>query len=179
MTPRRPLRQGWDSPATRGDDEDAWLMTYLDVFTLLLVMMVVLLAFAQPTPEERGRPTHEEAPAGFLQTLTHEMQRAGNPLDDLRAEELGPDVEVLVEGRAVRFRINAQVLFDPGQAQLMGTGLDVLDRLTPVFQKARSHHVVVEGHTIRSPSRPSGSPPTGSCRPRVPPRWCATWWRAG
>ena len=38
----------WHLKAAGEGEEESWLLTYLDVMTLLLVMMVVMLAFAKP-----------------------------------------------------------------------------------------------------------------------------------
>ena len=154
MSGPRPRRDLLDAAPAQGADEDVWLMTYLDVFTLLLVMMVVLLAFAQPTPAKEagtGEAQQEAAPAGFLQALTAELKKKGDPLEGLPLDQLGPDVQVVVEEGAVRFRISSQMLFDPAQAQLMGPGLDVLDRIAAVLKQAKRAQVVVEGHTDTAP----------------------------
>ena len=38
----------WHQDASQPVEEESWLITYLDVMTLLLVMMVVMLAFSEP-----------------------------------------------------------------------------------------------------------------------------------
>src|SRR5665647_1308109 len=50
--PRRALRSGrfarWHLEPATVPEEDGWFLTYLDLITLLLTMMVVMLSFAGP-----------------------------------------------------------------------------------------------------------------------------------
>ena len=57
-----PLQRGryqrWHADPDPPQEEEAWLLTYLDVMTLLLVMLVVMLAFSEPIARKLplGRP---------------------------------------------------------------------------------------------------------------------------
>lgn len=70
---------------------------------------------------------------------------AGLPLG-----ELGDDIDVIVNERSVSFRINSEILFDSGKADLSVPGLAVLKRLIPVFNSV-DHKITVEGHTDSVP----------------------------
>lgn len=56
MPPRRSVQGGrfvrWHQDTSLPVEEDSWLITYLDVMTLLLVMMVVMLAFSEPSSKK-------------------------------------------------------------------------------------------------------------------------------
>jgi len=58
-----PLQKGrysrWHADPDPVPEEEGWLLTYLDVMTLLLVMLVVMLAFSEPISRKPplGRPT--------------------------------------------------------------------------------------------------------------------------
>ena len=53
----------WHLKAAGEGEEESWLLTYLDVMTLLLVMMVVMLAFAKPASEDAGQGDGSGGPA--------------------------------------------------------------------------------------------------------------------
>ena len=53
----------WHIQAAGEGEEESWLLTYLDVMTLLLVMMVVMLAFAKPASEDAGQGDGTGGPA--------------------------------------------------------------------------------------------------------------------
>lgn len=67
-----PLQRGrfqrWHADPDPPQEEETWLLTYLDVMTLLLVMLVVMLAFSEPITRKPplGRPEAQGqgAPAG-------------------------------------------------------------------------------------------------------------------
>ena len=159
-----------DPPPDR--DEDSWLLVYLDVMTLLLVMLVVLLAFSnrdsgvrlpapQPAPE-LAQPHLLEGLPGLLDglpvlppipdtgaeppPLPSPDDPAVDPLAGLALEGLGEDVEVLVVENAVSFRISNEILFASGQAELSPRGFEVIDQLAEVLRDSY-HRVAVEGHT--------------------------------
>lgn len=157
-----------DPPADR--DEDSWLLVYLDVMTLLLVMLVVLLAFSNrdigvwlpdphPAPEPaqahvleglpgllEGLPAPEAAPEPVAELPPVPEDEVQDPLAGLSLEGLGDDIQVLVTENAVRFRISNEILFPSGQADLTPRGAEVIDRLAALFQDGY-HRIAVEGHT--------------------------------
>src|SRR5690606_18799428 len=44
--PGRPNRKQWHVPAASAPEDEGWFTTYLDVMTLLLVLLVVMLAYS-------------------------------------------------------------------------------------------------------------------------------------
>ena len=146
--------------------EESWLMTYLDVITLLLVMMVVMLSLAGPpngettTEAESPQPdTVAAAPAATqvspdivpLVPLPVALPAATDPLAGLPLEQLGKDIEVVKSDTGVRFRISSEILFSSGAASLAQGGLSVLDTLLPVLNAQPELRLVVEGHTDNVP----------------------------
>ncbi len=158
----------WHLESNPPVEEEAWLLTYLDVMTLLLVMMVVILAFSEPAskpPGEGAAPT----PAGSALTAAAPVSAsepaavASNtsppvppmpppgPLDRLPLDQLGDNVEVIKAGNTVRFRIRSELLFASGDAGLTPEGRVLVDSLLPIFSLAVDHNIVVEGHTDNLP----------------------------
>jgi len=156
-------------------EEEGWLLTYLDVITLLLVMMVVMLAFAGSGPH--GLPANGPAGIGNLPAsasaavpvigipgsatpipLPVPMPPASSdpaPEPDLLAslalDSLDKNIEVIVNKGSVSFRISSEVLFNSGEATLSEAGRGAMSRLVPALGKAPGYRVVVEGHTDNMP----------------------------
>ncbi|NDP61699.1 OmpA family protein [Polaromonas sp.] len=177
------LRQGrfarWHLDPAPVAEEEGWLLTYLDVITLLLVMMVVMLAFAGSGPH--GVPAN--GPAGTGQLLARgaiqvigipcsaapipfpvpmlpasaepalESEKPPEPdvLAGLALDFLDKNIEVIVKKGTVSFRISSEVLFNSGEATLSETGRSVMSRLVPTLGKIPGYRVVVEGHTDNMP----------------------------
>ena len=167
-----------DSPPSQ--EEETWLVTYLDVITLLLAMMVVMLAFSEPVSqkfqgERREVALSEQSPVvrAAAETgtsivppvpLPHpvtapqpadgppkEARPAPPPKPSLPIGDLGSNIEVTVGEGVVRFRISSEILFASGDSALTPAGQAVMDKLLPAFNQAQDHTIVVEGHTDNVP----------------------------
>lgn len=92
---------------------------------------------------EPAAPTAESKPAAPAPAAQDML--AGLPLSDL-----GDDIDIIVNERSVSFRINSEILFSSGQAELSLEGLSVLKRLIPVFNSVK-HQITIEGHTDSVP----------------------------
>jgi chemotaxis protein MotB len=153
-------------------ESEGWLITYLDMITLLLVMMVVMLAFAGGlhglgrSPLEPVSTPAAVAPVQ-LPPLPLDTPATASP-PALPLPDLGEDIEVLVNDRSVSFRISSEILFDSGQADLSLGGLVLLRRLVPVLRDS-PHPVAVHGHTDPLPIRSA----------RFPSNWELSSARAG
>ena len=163
-----------DEPFER--EPEGWLLTYLDMLTLLIVMLVVLLAFSDRiigmgVPEESDEvETTLTAPgdsvldhgAGIFDhtsTLaqTHAPQPARDPYAGLQADSFGDDVEVLFDEGGVRLRINSELLFRSAEAELSPQGVDLLTRVAALLVEM-NYQVAVEGHTDDVPIMTSRFP---------------------
>ena len=168
----------WHLKAAGEGEEESWLLTYLDVMTLLLVMMVVMLAFAKPAGEDSGPgegaggPTaaRAQAPLNLRPQLNQLVQpREKDPLAGLPLDQLGEGVEVVVNDGVVSFRISSEMLFPSGQADLIGPGAEMLATLVPALNAMPNQRIVVEGHTDDVPIR----------NERYPSNWELSSGRAG
>lgn len=137
-----------DAAADDEGESEGWLITYLDMITLLLVMMVVMLAFAG---KFNGVGEGSEALARQAGTVAPvELPLPAAPPETAPAPDLGEDIEVLVEDRRISFRISSEILFESGQADLSLGGLALLRRLLPVLRES-PHPIAVHGHTDAVP----------------------------
>jgi len=165
----------WHVDTRAEPEEEGWLITYLDVITLILVLMVVMLAMSGPKDNKKAPETSETQPAAApeasatTQTATVASivppvplpipvpQPEASPpptpktLHGFPLDQLGNDIEVLMNEDAVRFRISSEILFDSGTARLTGAGQPVLDRLIPLLNADPNLRLVVEGHTDSLP----------------------------
>ena len=146
--------------------------------TLLLVMMVVMLAFAKPAAEDAGQgdgsggpaAPRAQAPLNLRPQLNQLVApREKDPLAGLPLDQLGEGVEVLVNDGVVSFRISSEMLFPSGQADLIGPGAQMLATLVPVLNAMPNQRIVVEGHTDDVPIR----------NERYPSNWELSGGRAG
>jgi chemotaxis protein MotB len=164
---RRFRRWHLDTPAPA--EEEGWLLTYLDVITLMLVMMVVMLSLAGP-PDQQPTPA-PTAPVALAAPTTAAASAVSQvpgmiPLPVLKPEaaprqaslaqglpqhSLGKEVEVTEDANAMRFRLSSEFLFGPGGAELTQAGYPVLDELIPVLNADPTLRLVIEGHTDNTP----------------------------
>lgn len=169
----------WHTDPPPPQEDESWLVTYLDVVTLLLAMLVVMLAFSEPVSESfRGerREIALDTQSPIVQTAddsgttivppiplphpaTAPERVVGEPVDvresplrpAVEVGDLGPGVDVEFAEGIVRFRISSEVLFASGEASLTPAGLEVIDQLLPAFNQAPDHTIAVEGHSDNIP----------------------------
>ena len=157
-------------------EEDGWFLTYLDVITLMLVMMVVMLSFsgsgqqgpASSAASKAAPSVLPSSPVPFIggpgmaspiplpvpsANSGPESEIAPEPdlLASLALDHLDKNIEVIVSKGTVSFRISSEVLFNSGEANLSGAGRDVISRLVPTLGSIPGYRVVVEGHTDNMP----------------------------
>lgn len=155
---------------------DGWMLTYLDLITVLLVMLMAMLAQAlvhRPAPAQVAPPVMDIAgltridPPGSLLLVppvvappepapvvvepepvvaAPVVEEPADPLAGLPLEQLGSDIEVIQNARSVSFRIDSSILFHSGQTDLDPKGVEVLRRLAGVL-KGVPHRIIVAGHT--------------------------------
>ncbi|HEX5806461.1 MAG TPA: OmpA family protein [Macromonas sp.] len=100
----------WHTDVEPVAEEEAWMITYLDVITLLLVMMVVMLAFAGPT---KAKLRGDEDPQAQKSQVA-----AGNAQPD---PSIVPPLPLPVPGQTKGTGQGAQGN-DPGQGSDKGQG---------------------------------------------------------
>ncbi len=148
-------------------EEEGWLMAYLDVMTLMLVLLIVMLAFAHQAGGNDKGPLNGGAgeysqqsdalsplSVGLMPDMgTNLLSSAGQSSDQspsgLDLSGLSSDVEVVVNETSISFRISSEILYASGSAVLSREGKLVLDKLVPILKKDLT--ILVEGHTDNIP----------------------------
>lgn len=168
-------RRKWYFEPQSTEETDGWLLTYLDTITLLLVLLLVMLAMAGKGHGNShasgsgvlpaglgvlaGKPAVTAAPngAGILPGKVAK-DPANDAAEKLNLGELGNDVDVIINDQFVSLRINSEILFSSGQAELSLKGLSVLQKLINTL-KSNHYGITIEGHTDSVPIR-SGQYPS-------------------
>lgn len=147
-------------------EEDGWLITYLDVITLLLVMFIVMLALSGGPSGVPGKdqaaamsdPEPGSDESGILEgssTPVPEQDQAArqsvdNVMEHLDISRFGDAIEVSEQAGQISFRISNDILFPSGEGMLTRRGFDELEKLVPLLQQT-DFHVSVFGHTDNVP----------------------------
>ncbi|QOR39169.1 OmpA family protein [Billgrantia diversa] len=154
----RSTRDVLHPPVIDGGDGEGWLVSYLDVLTLLITLFVLLLSLAGNGAAIKGNRHGGEASA-LVTPQAEAVARmvAGTGLeprhDGLQPHFPGLDIEgvSVTEGQqGITLRIDDNLLFDSGQAILTGQGREVLSRLREVLATFEGD-ISVEGHTDSIP----------------------------
>ncbi|WP_372999088.1 flagellar motor protein MotB [Marinobacter sp.] len=154
----------WHVPVEDSSEQEGWLITYLDVITLLLVMFVVMLAFAGPPAINRelsetvSGKLHGDMPSALKPPEPAIVENGDDTLGPLALDGLGSDIEVIRHAGSVSFRIGNDILFESGEGMLSPAGFDALQQLLPVLEST-DYRIKVTGHTdavpINTPKYPS------------------------
>ena len=157
---RHKLKRGRDEekPGER-EEEDGWLTVYLDMLTQLLVLLVIMLAFAgksalsaAPPPAASAVAVAPAAAPAPAPPASEAARPADDPLQGLDTSGLGKNVEVIVNAESVSLRVSSEILFAPAQADLSLEGLSVLQPLLDMLRRS-PHRISVAGHTDSVPIR--------------------------
>jgi len=123
-----------------GEDGESWLLSYLDVLTLLITLFVLLLTLTDPAAETASSsPAPGPAVAGPARTPGTQPDLTG----------LLPRLDGVSVSRSdagLNLRIQDHLLFASGQADLTAPGTEVLHRLVALLERTRGA-ISVEGHT--------------------------------
>ncbi len=151
-------------------EEEGWMTVYLDMMTLMLVMLVVMLSFAGRNQQASTTEPLVSEPVAASNIVTDSEPPAEKPAPEtsLDTSGLGDDIEVIINEKTVSFRISSEIIFAEAQADLSIDGLQVLQQLLPVLRSSQ-HQITVAGHTDNRPIRSS----------RFPSNWELSGARAG
>jgi chemotaxis protein MotB len=155
-----------------GGDGDSWLMSYLDVLTLLITLFVLLLSLAgkgevKTGQEQQGQLDDSGTPRSELDPRSEGLQPRGDGLlprhEGMQSRFDSLDVEgvsVAQGEQGITLRIDDNLLFASGEAQLTRQGREVIKALVPTLE-AFDGTISVEGHTDNIPIS----------TPRFPSNW--------
>ncbi len=160
------------------EESPAWMVTYSDLMTLLLVFFVLLFSFStmnlykfrqfitsyqgvgilesgtssiidsEPVPEDYELDSTSEA---IAMAQAREMMETYQTVKNFLAESgLESMVEVRYESRGIALDIKERILFDSGKADLKPQAIEVLAKLSGLLVQI-PNEVYVEGYTDNRP----------------------------
>lgn len=146
------------APDSGGSDD--WMISYLDVLTLIIALFVLLLAFSDQSLSKGGegiageglRPEHQGLlpdRSGLLPEETGVNPHYEALERSVQALKL-QGVEAQMNPEGVTLRLDESLLFDSGRAQLTESGREVLQALDEVVLDFDGE-ISVEGHTDNVP----------------------------
>ena len=154
----------WES-----DNSDAnWLLTYVDVLSVILAMLVVLLGqmavrHMQPIEEQNqitstyaqpSSPVTLPQQTAVVEEKTQQTQSDNSAVSRLTAaieQRFDDEVKVVQRELGVSLEIADVILFHSGKAELLPEAQPVLARLAMTLQEIGEADIAVEGHTDDRP----------------------------
>ena len=144
------------------DIDSNWLITLSDVFTLLLVFMVVFLVMIKNTTgsDESGKDNEIKVMAN----IDYEKTIIETGIRDEIAKRvsslaLGEEVSVVAKDREVVVIMKEKVTFMAGEVDVLDGSQPLLDRIAEIINRHPGYLVEISGHTdnvpIKTPLYPS------------------------
>ncbi|KGE76732.1 OmpA/MotB family protein [Halomonas salina] len=155
----RDTRQALAPPGQGGEEGESWLMSYLDVLTLLITLFVLLLSMSSlATGEGESEGNEIAAPAMRAALAVGEGLQPRHAGLQPRFQGLGMDgVSVERTHQGLTLRIEDRLLFDSGRARVTAGGRQVLSHLAERLVDLGGE-ISVEGHTDSLPIATSRFP---------------------
>ncbi len=142
-----------DSP----ENNNAWQITYLDTFTLLLIFFIILATLAHTGQDILG-----EVAGGFRSQVLGREHRV-TPIDEvymelnerLADERQTGQVEIDKEFDEIRLHFLGSSFYRSAETRLLPSGEAIVDRIMAVLMELDHYkfHVDVEGHADSMPIR--------------------------
>jgi chemotaxis protein MotB len=142
----------WESD----EPESNWLLTYVDMLSVVLAMLVVLLGhlaaqrLQEPEPQEQltvAETVQAEMPVVQIPPAPSPEERLASAIEQRFEDE----IKVVQREQGISLEIADVILFDSGKAELLSEAEPVLARLVKTLQEIGEAEVAVEGHTDDRP----------------------------
>jgi chemotaxis protein MotB len=125
------------------EKESGWLISFVDILTLLLTLFVLLLAYH---PQSHLKQSLDAARP--VQALPDAVARP--KANFTIPEDIKDRVDIVANPNNVNLVIKDEVLFDVGSSNLKASGESLLSRIAQIFSQ-NGYPVSVEGHTDNTP----------------------------
>jgi chemotaxis protein MotB len=138
-----------------GGGDDSWLMSYLDVLTLLITLFVLLLSMAghgdaEVGTQKGGSATQPGQQGADARAVSMGLQPRNQGLQP-RFEGIGMSGVSIAEGeQGITLRIDDNLLFASGDAKLKPSGAKLIQDLVPTLE-GFDGLISIEGHTDNIP----------------------------
>ncbi len=142
----------WESD----EPESNWLLTYVDMLSVVLAMLVVLLGhlaaqrLQQPEPQESltvAEQTQAQQPLAESSPVPTPEARLADAIE----QRFEGEIKVVQRDQGISLEIADVILFDSAKADLLSGAEPVLARLVRTLREIGKADVAVEGHTDDRP----------------------------
>ncbi len=154
----------YENRSRKTDTNELWIVPYADFMTVLMVLFLIMFAFAYSSRMEQRYSNiivsiQKEMGGKVRSDLLTEVQdlertqQAVLKFDDALAKKnLARYITVSMDTENIRISLNTPVLFASGQAALRSDSRMILHEVATII-KGLNNEVVVEGHTDNVPIR--------------------------
>jgi len=166
--------------------DEAWLLPYSDMLTLLLALFIVMFAMAkvddekfqeiksefgtilsrsvidmgETTPRKKAATSAEaqaQEAAVRTQLENQQLEKISDQLSqELAASGLKEQTEVRLESDGLHITLASSILFASGSAEITDTTRQSLDLLSDSLKKLKTNKIVIAGHTDNVPEKGNG-----------------------
>jgi chemotaxis protein MotB len=157
------------------DGKSAWLMSYADLVTLILVFFVLLFSISNNELQKMRDALKslqvsdgtETPKTSILDMIDTGSLRQGKMLDQLtgmrkvdvfreinsfiRRKDLDENVEAIFSEGKIVLRIEGKLLFDTGSAELLPEATMVLSGIVQIINQNPQYYIDIQGHTDNRP----------------------------
>lgn len=139
------------------EDEEAWLMTYADMVTLLLCFFIIMFALSSPEPAKFANVAETLREHGFFNNsipTEDPYEKLKEHLEmSLGASGYDQFIAVSENPKFVSMDLSSTSFFEPGQAEFKPEAIPMLELVTKKILEFKEGEVTitVEGHTDSSP----------------------------
>ena len=157
------------------DGKSAWLMSYADLVTLILVFFVLLCSISNNDLQKMRDALKslqvsdgtETPKTSILDMIDTGSLKQGKMLDQLtgmrkvdvfreinsfiRRKDLDENVEAIFSEGKIVLRIEGKLLFDTGSAELLPEATRVLSGIVQIINQNPQYYIDIQGHTDNRP----------------------------
>ena len=156
--------------------QEGWVISYIDILTLLLTLFVILLAMSDFYPDTESlkqasvninKPENlklfvdsgdemqaykQNEERSFVQDLSQSKahEQFDEMISEIKKSRLDHQIEISEEKDHVNLVISDKILFSPGSADLKSGGLELLSQLAVIINNSKLN-MSIEGHTDSVP----------------------------
>jgi chemotaxis protein MotB len=135
--------------------DELWLISYVDLLTLLLAFFVLLIASSSLKKarfEQIAASMHGSAKAAPLTELRDQVEQM------IDQGKLGDRVRISQDNEGLGIEFKDALLFDSGSAEIRDEGRKVVADVAALLRALPQRPVIIEGHTDDLPIRNSAFP---------------------
>jgi len=145
-------------PKPHDNDEDAWLITYADMVTLLLCFFIIMFALSAPNPQKVSEVAKALEQFEQAQKQTAPEEDVNEPLKEKIEMSLGASgydkfIAVSKNDKFISMEVASSSFFQPGSAEFAPAAMPMLDLVVKQLMPLKDKKIAleIEGHTDDSP----------------------------